>query len=139
MAKVISAAKLINSSPKRLFKGKRVSVKIVEAFFKEALNIMIEGESIRFPKSGNGKLFLAIKSRKTKDIASLKYLKRDTIKSVFGGAVKPVLQGFEVGVGGKDKDVKRFGLRFSYPRLVTQRLNKAFAEDKQRRKLPEIK
>ncbi len=135
--RVTNVSTIVFGSPS-FFKNKDLSVEVIRSFFSEVLNSLIEGKEVRFPKKGNGKLFLAVKHRSANDVRRMKHIKRDNLKNVFDGSVKPILHGFNANVKRKGKKEKVFSLKFSYPLRSAIKLQKHFRDNKKRRLLPEI-
>ncbi len=135
--RVLSVSKVIDRG-RNNFKNRNQSVKIVRTFFSEALKILISGEEIRFPKEGNGKLYLAVKHIDLKGIKRSQHICSKKKESFLKGIVKPVFQGFNINTVGRVGKDKKFTLRFSYPEKYISKLQKCFLDDSIRRKLPEI-
>lgn len=135
--KVLSVGAVVDKG-RRYFRNRKQSIKIINIFFEEVLKLLIAGHQVRFPRKGNGRMFLADVKTKSNGMKVMEYIKSENAGNIFHGVVKPMLKGFDVKTGGKVADDKKFGLRFSYPRSTIVMLKQEFSEDEKRRKLIEI-
>lgn len=132
--KTLSVKDVVERDDRR-FTNKRKSVQVIRVFFEEVMKLMMQGREVRFPKKGNGRMYLAIHHTSLNGIKVMQYIKSKNLKNIFHGIVKPVFLGFDVKTGGRISDDKRFTLRFSYPRSIIAKLQDYFKDDVKRRKL----
>lgn len=116
--------------------NKKQSLKIINSFFAEVSKLMLEGKEIRFPKRGNGTIFLANAVRKNNSYKMMVHIKSE--KSILSTVVKPTLINFDVTTAGRVRKDKKFSIRFAYPRRAMDRLQKDMKSNPVKRKLPEI-
>lgn len=135
--KVLTVGEVVDKQ-RNYFKDRRKSIKIIRTFFSELINVLCEGEEVRFPGKKNGKIYLAVKSIDLNGIKRSDFIGSKKKLSFLKGIVKPVFYGFDVITGGRVKADKKFTLRFSYPERSISKFQKEFSEDIKRRKLPEI-
>jgi hypothetical protein len=135
--KVLTVGEVVDTQ-RNYFKDKRKSIRIIRVFFNELLKVLCDGQQVRFPGKRNGKIYLAVKHINLNGIKQGEFVNSKKKISFLKGIVKPISYGFDVTSAGRVKSDKEFTLRFSYPERTISKLQKHFAEDIKRRKLPEI-